>query len=179
MHTRIHYIHTPNIHTPNTHHATQLSAHLNYYIILKMNPHVSVVYKTGEHKGKHSGYCIQEGRKDGLILWEDGTVNTVQKDIITYDESAKNDLLVKLYNNQITMEQTIKKLSDNLVDTTTELNEFKAYMTEYMNAETENRKALMAVINQLKQNQHNFASPKKNEKRKRIEGNTAEKERYL
>ena len=126
-----------------------------------MNPHVSVIYKTGEHKGEHLGYCIQESRTDALILWKDGSVNTVQKNIITYDETAKNDLFVHLYNNQIQMQETIKKLSDDLINTTAKLDEFKSYMREYMESERENRKALMAVINQLKQNQHKYASPKK------------------
>jgi hypothetical protein len=101
-----------------------------------------------------------------LVMWsKDNKVNVVEKKIIEYHD---DDLLVNMFksikekNKTIeTLQQTITQINDNLIDTTTELNEFKSYMKEYMETERENRKALMAVINQLKQNQHKYASPKK------------------
>lgn len=133
-----------------------------------MNPKVKVTYPSGVHKGIYEGYILQDMGKDALVMWsKDNKVNVVEKKIIEYHDE---DLLVNMFksikekNKTIeTLQQTVAQLKDNLIDTTTELNEFKGYMEEYMKTERENRKALMAVIKQLKQNQHKYASPKKDD----------------
>ncbi len=157
----------------------------------KMNPKITAVYESGEHKGTYEGYVLQDMGKDALILWSrDNSINVVDKKIIDYQES---DLLVDMRKTTCTNKQDIAQLKDSIKinqikitnmqdsnqaikdvqDTLSSLHvkvqnvkddfdEFKRFVMTYVEEEKNNRKAMIEVLEQLKINQsYGENSPKR------------------
>lgn len=131
-----------------------------------MNPKVIVKYSSGVHQGEYEGYVLQDMGKDALVLWtKDNTINVVEKKIIEY---TSDDLLVDLRKSICDKTEAVQKLQDtvNILQNQvskakTDFVEFKNYVMEYIKEEEANRKAIIAVLEQLKRNNSYEESPKR------------------
>lgn len=160
-----------------------------------MNHKVKVVYPSGEHKGTYEGYVLQDMGRDALVLWaKDNTVNVVEKTLIEYQESdLSTDIRKACMENKEAIEtmkdsekiQRIKfdettKAIKNLQDVISPLNvevenlkneftEFKNVVLSFMEEQQKNRKAIIAVLDQLKTNQSYLDSPGRKRKADEME----------
>lgn len=156
-----------------------------------MNPQIKATYKSGQHKGTYEGYVLQDMGKDALVLWSrDNSINVVDKKIIDYQESDllvdirkatctnKQDISelkdsIKINQIKITNMQDPIQAIKNIQDTLSSLHvkvqnvkddfdEFKRFVMSYVEEEKNNRKAIIAVLDQLKTNQsYGENSPKR------------------
>jgi len=138
-----------------------------------MYPRVIVKYSSGVHKGEYEGYVLQDMGKDALVLWtKDNTINVVEKKIVEY---TSDDLLIDLRksicnnteavrNNTEAVQKlqdTVNTLQNQVSKAKTDFVEFKNYVMEYIKEEEANRKAIIAVLEQLKRNNSYEESPKR------------------
>ena len=138
-----------------------------------MNPKVKVVYPSGPHEGEYDAYILKDMGKDVLVMWSnDSSINVVEKKLITY---VDDDMLVDMYKKQSDIVEATKILQNEmnvLNNTLGELKkdfiEFKDYVMTYIEEERKNRKAMIAVVQQLKRKSVVFFGFTKKKKRKII-----------